>query len=399
MKPYEKYSTLFALYIAQSVPMSFFSTVLPIIMRMEKFSLASIGLIQLIKIPWILKFLWAPLVDKNSSSHLHYKRWIVGSEIFYALTILAISFFSLKVDFNLIVVLMVLAITFSATQDIASDALAIRILKKEQRPFGNSMQSMGNFMGTLLGSGFLLILYAATGWQWVMFALAGFVLVALLPLSLFVRKSAKSEFQSVEAKVSYGDIITFFKQKGMGRRTLLLVVYYSGILGTLSLLKPYLVDLKFDLKQIGFMVGIFGTAWGALGAFLGGFVVRRMGSKRSLRLFALLNLLVALLFVGVAASPVLWLIYVGLVSLWLAYSMSSVVIYTISMEKVRPGKEGTDYSLQIVITHLMGIILAMGCGKLADHIGFFNLFAVEALIALAVFVASFSLYKDEGSKF
>ncbi|WP_234408734.1 hypothetical protein [Marinilabilia salmonicolor] len=63
---FKKYGTLLSLYLAQSIPMSFFSTVVPVIMRQEDYSLTSIGLIQLIKIPWILKFLWAPMVDHTS---------------------------------------------------------------------------------------------------------------------------------------------------------------------------------------------------------------------------------------------------------------------------------------------------------------------------------------------
>ncbi|NJK97146.1 MAG: MFS transporter [Bacteroidales bacterium] len=158
MNSLNKYSVIFRSIFAQSVPMSFFSTVLPVIMRMEKFSMTSIALIQLIKIPWVLKFLWAPLVDRNALTNSHYRRWIVASELFYAASIIAIAFFNLATDFTTIIILMVLAIIFSATQDIASDAFAVRILKKQERPFGNSIQSMGNFGGTLIGSGFLLIL-------------------------------------------------------------------------------------------------------------------------------------------------------------------------------------------------------------------------------------------------
>jgi hypothetical protein len=63
-----KFPVLFSLYIAQSVPMSFFSTVVPVIMRQENYSLESIGLLQLVKLPWIIKFLWAPIVDNYSSN-------------------------------------------------------------------------------------------------------------------------------------------------------------------------------------------------------------------------------------------------------------------------------------------------------------------------------------------
>lgn len=395
MKPVEKYATLFSLYIAQSVPMSFFSTVLPVIMRMEQFSLTSIALIQLIKIPWILKFLWAPLVDKNADSHLHYKRWIIGSEIFYALTILALAFFNLHINFNTIIVLMVLAITFSATQDIASDALAIRLLKKEERPMGNSMQSMGNFAGTLLGSGCLLLIYAVTNWQWVMIALAAFILLALIPLGLLVKKKKTVDVPLVKDKMRYRDLFGFFALPGSIKRTILLIVYYSGIIGTLSLLKPYMVDLGFDVKKIAFMVGIYGTACGAIGAFLAGFIIKKIGNTRALRYFAMFNVVSASMFIFLASHSSSFFLYLVIGLLWVAYAMSSVIIYTISMENIRPGKEGTDYSIQIVITHLMGIILAVVCGKLADHIGFNRLFVVEACISLIVLVSVFFLYNEK----
>ena len=102
-KKWHKFPVLFSLYIAQSVPMSFFSTVVPVIMRQEHYSLEAIGLMQLVKLPWILKFLWAPLVDRNAATSRQLKRWIFLSEIFYALVIVSISYFSLQVDFKLIV--------------------------------------------------------------------------------------------------------------------------------------------------------------------------------------------------------------------------------------------------------------------------------------------------------
>ncbi|MGL5261990.1 MAG: MFS transporter, partial [Bacteroides sp.] len=70
--------TFFFLYIAQSIPKSFFSTLIPVIMRQENFELSTIGIMQLIKLPWILKFLWSPYVDRKCQSVGDYKRWILG---------------------------------------------------------------------------------------------------------------------------------------------------------------------------------------------------------------------------------------------------------------------------------------------------------------------------------
>lgn len=49
--------------------MAFFSTVLPVIMRQEHYSLTDIALLQLIKLPWILKLFWAPMVDNRAHDY------------------------------------------------------------------------------------------------------------------------------------------------------------------------------------------------------------------------------------------------------------------------------------------------------------------------------------------
>ena len=184
-----KFPVLFSLYIAQSIPMSFFSTVVPVIMRQEKYSLASIGLLQLVKLPWIIKFLWAPLIDNKTKNTRHLKQWIFLSEIFYAVVILSIGMFNLQTDFRLIIILMIVAFIASATQDIATDAFAILILKPGERSLGNSMQSAGNFIGTLVGTGVLLIAFHYFGWSILMVLLAVFVIVALIPLGFYGRRN------------------------------------------------------------------------------------------------------------------------------------------------------------------------------------------------------------------
>lgn len=385
-KSLPKYGTLFSLYIAQSVPMSFFSTVLPVIMRLNHFSMTNIALIQLIKIPWVLKFLWAPLLDKNNTSLNHYRRWIFGSELFYAAAILIIAFFNLETNFTTIIIFMVIAIFASATQDIASDAFAIRILKKEERPLGNSIQSMGNFGGTLIGSGLLLILYSKMGWSWLIIALAGFVLLALLPLGIFKTKPAYSD-EIQKEKLTLKRVLVFFKIEGIGSWILILVLLYSGIIGILSTLKPWMVDLGYEIKNIAFMVGIFGTACGTLSALAGGFLIKVLNIKRSLLIFALYNLFAAACFWILSyIQPTKGQLYGGIAILWSAYAMSSVIVNTVAMNKVRSGNEGSDFSIQIVLAHLSSMLIAVLAGKLADVLSVKGMFGVETLWAALVLI-------------
>ena len=109
-------ATFFCLYIAQTIPMSFFSTVIPVMMRQEDFSLSAIGLLQLIKLPWILKFLWSPMVDRHAVTTGDYKRWIFSSELIYAGLIFAVAFLDFHTDFYTIVALIIISFVASATR-------------------------------------------------------------------------------------------------------------------------------------------------------------------------------------------------------------------------------------------------------------------------------------------
>ncbi|MBN2662176.1 MAG: MFS transporter [Bacteroidales bacterium] len=375
--------------------MSFFSTVVPVIMRQEKYSLEAIGMLQLVKLPWILKFLWAPMVDKTSQNNKDLKRWIILSELFYAFVIISIGLFSLKTDFKLIVILMVVAFIASATQDIATDAFAILNLKKSERAYGNSMQSAGSFVGSLLGTGVLLIAYFYFGWSVLLFLLAAFVLIAIIPLFLY--KDEKKLEKNNTKSVKFTDIFTFFTNKKTILHLPVLIFYYSGIIGVLAMLKPYLVDLGYDVKQIGFMSGIVGTAIAVISSLLAGYVVKKISVNKALISFLFISLAAVLYFVYITNStPTLAQIYIGIGLLWGSYGFATVAIYTKSMEIVRNNREGTDFTLQIVITHLSSMIIAIFSGKIGDKIGYNGLFKYEAiLVVITLVIVIFSIYLNK----
>lgn len=386
-----KFPTLFSLYIAQSIPMSFFSTVVPVIMRQEQYSLESIGLLQLVKLPWIFKFLWAPLVDNHANNRKQIRRWIILSELFYAGVILSISMFSLQTDFRLIVMLMILAFIASATQDIATDIFAIRILRPDEKAVGNGIQSGGSFIGSLFGTGVLLLAYHYLGWQYLLWILAAFVIFAVVPLYIYHPESDLS----VEKKrrVNLTDIFSFFKEKLARKRLLVLIFYYSGLIGILAMLKPYMVDLGYNVKEIGFMSGIVGTAVAATAALLGGYIVKFMGRKTAAYVFALINLSVGVFFYLISMhTPSLFELYAGICLLWGAYGLSTVVIYTTSMDAVRPSSAGTDFTVQIVVTHLSSMLIAVFSGKVGDLVGYHSLFGIEALLSLCSVLILFYVY-------
>ena len=387
-----KLATFFCLYIAQTIPMSFFSTVIPVMMRQENFSLSAIGLLQLIKLPWILKFLWSPLVDRHALTTRDYKRWIFSSELIYAILIFAVALLDFKTDFYTILTLIIISFIASATQDIATDALAVLAFNRKDKSLVNSMQSMGSFGGSMIGSGVLLLLFKQIGWNYLLPCLALFVIIALLPL-LF-NKTIDIQTKDKDQRAKKADVFYFFTRRDIWKQVGFLFLYYSGLIGTLAMLRPWLVDLGYDMKEIGMMSGVAGTFVGFLSSFIGGMIIRKIGRYKARILFAFFVLIATCYFFGLSYTiPTTVMLYGGIFLLWGSYGMATIVVYTTAMDCVRPGREGTDFTIQTVITHLSGMLMAILSGKIADHTGYHGLFLLETTIAFISLIYILTVFR------
>jgi MFS family permease len=72
----------------------------------------------------------------------------------------------------------------------------------------------------------------------------------------------------------------------------------------------------------------------------------------------------------------------AVIALWASYGCLMVAVYTGAMDMVRPGKEGTDFTLQIVLTHISGLFISVFSGKMADVFGYSTLFGLQACLSL-----------------
>ena len=372
--------------------MSLFSTLLPVLMRQGNFSLSTIGLLQLIKLPWILKVFWAPFVDKRTSDLGSYKRWIFSSEMVYAVLIFMVAFLDLNTNFTTIFILIILSFIASATQDIATDALTALSFNHREKSLGNSMQSMGSFTGSLVGGGLLLLHYKLIGWNALLISVSLFVVLALIPL--FIYKDKKFTPKHGKTPISMKDLYLFFHQKGVAKQLIFLILCYSGIIGILAMVKPFMVDLGYKTGEIGFMFGIFGSLCGCLFSYIGGYVIRSIGRFYSRIIFACAVLVTTLFFYFMSLhTPGTIALYVAIFFLWASYGLSAVLVNTVAMDFLRDGREGTDFTLQTVIAHLSSMLIAVCSGKVADLLGYSGLFLVETGLAVISLVYILVFFK------
>lgn len=376
-----KWIVLASLYVAQFLPVAFFGQTLPVFLRQQGVSLELIGLTSLLSLPWMLKVLWSPLIDRYGWTRWgHYKFWIVLMQSLMGIAIVICAFLNLETNFILLLVGMLLAITFAATQDIATDALAIEILKPSERGLGNSIQGAGGYLGAILGGGIILILLDSWGWTRSLLVMALGVSLLIFPV-LFHRENVTNA--KTDYKLSFSALGGFFRQPGMGRWILILVVYMMGVTIASTMSRPLLVDLGMSMTDIGVMNGIVSFGGGFVGSILGGFLVKPLGRKRGLMVFGILMAVTISLWIlptlGFDSLPVLYLVATGL---HFTYSMACIPMFAIAMDNSRQGNAGFDYTLQVTIIFIGSLLAGSFSGFIAQAFGYLSAFAIAAALCL-----------------
>lgn len=149
-----KFGLLGSLYLSQFMPFWFLSQALPVLLRQQGMSLEAIGLLPLVAVAVTFKFLWSPLIDRYSYTRWgHYRFWIIFFQLWVVAITVVCSLLDLETQLPLILLGLALIGTGCASQDIATDALAVRLLEPQERGIGNAVQGIGGAIGRMIGGG------------------------------------------------------------------------------------------------------------------------------------------------------------------------------------------------------------------------------------------------------
>lgn len=388
-----KLGLLSALYFSQGLPFGFFTQALPVFLRQQNLSLMTIGLTSLLSIPWALKFLWAPYVDKYGSGRAdHRHRWILPLQYAAALTMFGVAWLDPSAQLPLILAAVLLANLLAATQDIATDGLAVDTLEPHERGLGNGIQVAGYRVGMIVGGGVLLITYATLGWRGTFLTLSALLMLATAPI-LFTRPrtghTIKVQLEpSVASKARPWDelklIPEFFSQPGMWAWACVLAAYKLGDAMASGMLRPWLVDLGQETVQIGWMLGAAGFSAGLLGALVGGAAVGRLGRRRALLGFGLLQAagIAGYAWAAWRGEPSGDTLYIVTMIEHFTGGMATAALFTCMMDRCRPQASATDYTIMasiVVMTTGMGQAIS---GALATWMGYAGLYGLSVAVAL-----------------
>src|SRR5690606_14720390 len=233
-------------YLVQGLPFGFQATALPVYLAATGVSLTTIGFAGALSAPWLLKPLWAPLVDRYASDRFGRRRsWIVPLQAALASTCLAAAFVPAE-SLGLLLVLIGLTNLFAATMDIAVDGLAVDLLASDELGYGNIAQVVGYKIGMLIGGGILVWASRWIGWSGLFLAISGLVGTALL-ITFAWREPAPARTDSRDEPPPHTSFRALFRTLGVALRqpggiALLIVVatYKTGESLADGMFEPFL---------------------------------------------------------------------------------------------------------------------------------------------------------------
>ncbi len=384
--PRIRLAVLASLYLSQGLPFGFFTQALPVMLRERGMSRSDIGLTSLLAIPWALKFVWAPIVDRNWSARLGRRTsWILPLQLgaIAVLSVLAVGFDTIPAMMVAVLVLNLVA----ATQDIATDGLAVATLAPSQRGLGNGLQVAAYRGGMIVGGGVLLVFYDRIGAGATYGIMALLLAFAIAPL-LVVREprgSAATERPPLA--------LTFFRRPEAAAILGVIVVYRLADSMAQGMLRPFLSDAGLRAGDIGLVLGTAGFVASLVGAMVGGALVNRLGRLRSLLVFGLLQALAVASYAYLAlGSPTVVELYVACSGEHFVGGMATAALFTCMMDWSRAETGATDYTIQASAVVIATGAASLVSGFVADAIGYAAHFGLASGLSLLSLVCVARLF-------
>ena len=276
---------------------------------------AQIGLLSSVSLPWTLKFLWAPLVDRYALPWPGRRRsWIIVSQLALAGAFGALAAFAWRLlqakgagglppgTPLLLGVLALLVAFLSATQDIAYDAYTVEFLRPEEHGAAPGVRAIYYRLGMLLAGAVAVGLSDVLGWPLV-FLLIGAVFAAF---TLVVLANPEPERPAAPPR-SLGKAVVepftqFFRRSDAIPVALFLLLYKVGDNMAGTMVNPFLKDLCLSNTEAGAAVKTVGTIATIAGISLATGLLTRMGLGRALWIFGVAQAAANLLYAAAALS-------------------------------------------------------------------------------------------------
>ncbi len=366
------------------LPLLLTISVLQAWMKEEGVDLAVIGMMALVGLPYTVKFLWAPLLDRYTLPFLGRRRgWLLIAQLALALAIAGLGFTNPANNPWMVAFSAFLVTFFSASQDIVVDAYRREDLTDRELGLGSSLYINGYRTGMLLASGGGLIMADYMSFSTVYLIMALGMLPGILATLLAPEPDTPTGIPRSLKDAVLNPLVEYFSRRGALWILAFILLYKIGDTMASAMTTPFYLDIGFTKTQIGAVVKLFGFWATIAGSLIGGICMLGLGIYRSLWVFGILQALSTAGFALLAQIGPSLSCLAGVIAFENLSSGMGTAAYAAFMASITNKRfTATQYALLSSLMGVPRVLASAPTGLLAKNFGWQGFFICCTVIAL-----------------
>ena len=347
--------------------------------------LRTIGIFSLVGLPYTLKFLWSPVMDRYAPPWLGRRRgWILLCQLALIAGIGTMAWAGVRDAPVLIAGLALMVAFLSASQDIAFDAYRTDVLRPEERGVGAAISVTGYRIAMLVSGAGALILSEYLGWEGTYELMAGLLLIGMVSIWFSPEPTQHVPIPRTLGEAVQGPLQEFLARSSPLLVLGLIVLYKLGDAFAGSLSTAFLIrGMGFSPSEVGIVNKGMGLAATILGALAGGALMTRLGLFRALLVFGILQAVSNLGFMLLAGVGKNYLVMVLAIAFEnLAGGMGTAAFVALLMSLCDHRYSATQYALLSAVAALGRVVVGPPSGYLVELVGWGSFFLLTFLAAL-----------------
>lgn len=275
---------------ASGLPLRLTLDVLKAWMTVDGVDLTVIGIMSLVGLPYTVKFLWAPFMDRFTLPFLGRRRgWLLIAQIALICSIAGLGFTNPGQNPWIVAFAAFIVTFFSASQDIVVDAYRREDLSDEELGLGSALYINGYRIGMLLAGGGGLIMADHMSFTMVYLIMAVCLLPAIITTLLTPEPKVTAGVPKSMKEAVVGPLVDYFSRNGAILILAFILLYKIGDSMASAMTIPFYLDIGFSMTEIGKVGQFFGFGATILGGLIGGVLMLRLKINRSLWVFGFLQ--------------------------------------------------------------------------------------------------------------
>lgn len=345
--------------------------------------LPTIGRFSLVGLPYTVKFLWSPLLDAYAPPFLGRRRgWALLSQIGLALSLAVMALLDPAAHLVTFAAVALVVAFCSASQDIVLDAYRTEILRPDELGAGAGVYVMGYRLAMLVSGAVALGMADHLPWRVVYLSMIGVLAVGAAAVWLSPEPDVPLPPYTRFSERVLAPFADFFRRAGAMEILLFVMVYKLSTMMATSLTTTFLMSLAFTKTEIGAVSKVFGLIATIVGTLAGGALMTRLGMKRALWMFGVLQALGGLSFILLAQLGRHRAAMIGVVTTEnFLIGMGVAAISGFMMQVCSRQFTGTQYALLSSLTAVTRVVLVSQAGNLAANLGWPGFFVLSVALA------------------